>query len=410
MTAPQEQIIKINIDISSQAYQYFINSLKSKSTRRTYSYAFKKYLVDNKITIETLLKLPVGDSEQLLINYIERLKSQDISHSSINLLFCVVKHFCIMNNIRINDRKIAKFLGESGRKNTDRGYNHAEIKKLLDVSDLRMKSVILLMASSGMRVGPVTDLKLKHLEEIPNEKTFKITVYEKSKDEYYCFCSHECYSVIKSYLDHRTKSGEILDGESYLIREQFDITDFEQIRKKSRKIASYTLKNAVQVLLVKSGLRQINHNYKHGDRHEIPMNHGFRKFWTTEAIKAKMNPEFREMMLGCNIGHATAYCRPTTEEMLEEYLKAVDNFTIEESNRLKKKVTELESKQSEIDLMKLKHETEMKAMNQQMERLESTMSDMFSKISGNLNQLTGIETIDKERMKKYGFNPSTSRE
>ena len=95
--------------------------------------------VDNKITIETLLKLPVDDSEQLLINYIERLKSQDVSHSSINLLFCVVKHFCVMNNIRINDRKIAKFLGESGRKNTDRGYNHAEIKKLLDVSDLHMK-------------------------------------------------------------------------------------------------------------------------------------------------------------------------------------------------------------------------------------------------------------------------------
>jgi len=34
-----------------------------------------------------------------------------------------------MNDIRINKEKIGKFLGESGRKNTDRAYTHEEIKK-----------------------------------------------------------------------------------------------------------------------------------------------------------------------------------------------------------------------------------------------------------------------------------------
>ena len=147
-----------------------------------------------------------------------------------------------MNDIRINKEKIGKFLGESGRKNTDRGYTHEEIKKILDVADLRMKSVILLMASTGMRVGAIPDLKLKHLEEINERQIYKITVYGKSKEEYYTFCSHECYSIIKSYLEYRKKSGEILDNESYLIREQFDINDFEQNRKKSRKISLSTLR------------------------------------------------------------------------------------------------------------------------------------------------------------------------
>ena len=55
-------------DPSNPAYQNFINSLKSKETRSVYARVFRKYLNDNNVTIETLLNLPVKDSEQLLIN------------------------------------------------------------------------------------------------------------------------------------------------------------------------------------------------------------------------------------------------------------------------------------------------------------------------------------------------------
>ena len=166
-----------------------------------------------------------------------------------------------MNDIRINKEKIGKFLGESSRKNTDRAYTHEEIKRLLDAADVRMKCVVLLMASTGMRVGAIQDLKLKHLEEL-REKIYKITVYEKSTDEYYAVCSPECYSIIQSYLEYRQKSGEILDNESYLIREQFDIDDFEQIRKKSRGLTLHTLNKNIHLLLRKSGIREINHNFQ----------------------------------------------------------------------------------------------------------------------------------------------------
>jgi site-specific recombinase XerD len=218
----------------------------------------KNYLKDNNVTIETILNLPVKDSERLLINYIQTLKANNKSHSSLNLVFCAVKHLYIMNDIRINKDKIGKFLGESGKKNTDRGYTHEEIKKLLDVADLRMKSVVLLMASTGIRIGAIPDLQLKHLQKTNEKGLYKITVYERSKEEYHTFCSYECYSVINAYLEFRKKSGEILNKESYLVREQFDINDFEQIRKKSRKISVATIKNSVNVLLRKAGLRELN--------------------------------------------------------------------------------------------------------------------------------------------------------
>ena len=186
------------------------------------------------------------------------------------------------------------------------------------------------MASTGMRIGAVTELKLKHLKEINTDKEkiylYKITVYEKSKEEYYTFCSFECASIIKSYLDFRKKSGEILEKESYLIREQFDINDFEQIRKKSRKISMQTIKTNVIVLLRKAGLREIDHNYNYGDRNLIPMSHGFRKFWMNQAVKSKMPAEQREMLLGHKIGLASAYYRPSEDDLLDAYLVAVDTL------------------------------------------------------------------------------------
>ncbi len=316
-----------------------------------YLHHFRRFLTYFNLNVETLQNLPIKDLEQLLINYIGKSKQEGKGHSYLSVAFCAIKHFCVMNDIRINKEKIGKFLGESQRKNSDRAYTHQEIKKILDVADSRMKSVILLMASTGMRIGAIPDLKLKHLEELPDKQIYKITVYEKAKEQYYTFCSHECYSVIKSYLEYRKKSGEMLNDESYLIREQFDIDDFEQIRKKSRGITLEGLKTNIQGLLRKAGIREVNHNFNYGHRTPIPMSHGFRKFWMTQAVKSKMPAEQREMLLGHKIGLASAYYRPSEDEMLDAYLVAIDNLTIEESNRLKKKVTELEQKQTQIDML-----------------------------------------------------------
>ena len=44
------------------------------------------------------------------------------------------------------------------------------------------------------------------------------------------------------------------------------------------------------------------------------------------------------MLLGHKIGLASCYYKPTEQEMLNEYLKAVDLLTINEENRLKLKL------------------------------------------------------------------------
>jgi hypothetical protein len=69
---------------------------------------------------------------------------------------------------------------------------------------------------------------------------------------------------------------------------------------------------------------------------EVALAHGFRKFFTTQLINARINPEIREMLLGHNIGLASCNYRPTQEEMHCEYKKAIDNLTIDPANRLQR--------------------------------------------------------------------------
>jgi hypothetical protein len=55
-----------------------------------------------------------------------------------------------------------------------------------------------------------------------------------------------------------------------------------------------------------------------------------------------------------SLGESQNYHRPIEEELLEDYLNAVDLLTINEENRLKTKIFELIEKQDELSIMNLK--------------------------------------------------------
>lgn len=196
-----------------------------------------------------------------------------------------------MNDVFLNKKKIKMFKGEYVKK-VDKAYTYQEIKKMLDVSDLRAKVVILLMASTGIRIGSFPALKLKHIEKINN--IYRLTVYEGSTSQYFTFCSPETAYYIDTYLQYRTKNGESFTKDSFLIREQFDLTDLEQIRK-CKNMSLDGIASFLYVILRKSGVRSVSHKR---DRKELAIAHGFRKFFTTQCINAKINPEIREMLLG----------------------------------------------------------------------------------------------------------------
>ena len=229
-----------------------------------------------------------------------------------------------MNDVLLNKRKIAKFQGEHKKMNKDRAYTHEEIKLLADTGDYRFRALVLFLSSTGARLGSITSLLCRHLER--RGDVYKVTLYERSNEEYFCFTTPEAAHALDSYLDYRRRSSETITPNSPLFRNDFNINSIATVRKNSKPITIHTLRCIIHSRLIKAGLIERSVTKDKQRRHEVPLSHGFRKFWMTQAVNAKINPEIREMLLGHKIGIASAYYRPTEDEMLAEYEKAIDRI------------------------------------------------------------------------------------
>ena len=347
-------ISSITSSASRIAYLNFINSLKSKETKRKYIYLFAKYLEYLNISYDglatNLLKQDIRTIESDIILYMTRLKDeQGYSFASLNTSLAAITLFFTMNDIIVNRKKIGKYLGEHIKTIKDRGYTHEEIRKMLDVSDLKFKVFITLMASTGCRVGAVPSLKIRNLKYYNNHNLYQVTFYENTKSEYYSFTTPECANYIKEYLEYRSEiCSEKLNDNSPLIRDDFMLDDLLHIQN-PKHLSIFTFNFYLRLILIKTGIRKViplteSQTGNTKNRKVVSQNHGFRKFTHTTMANKRINPEIREMLLGHKIGLSSSYYRPSESELLEEYLRVVPELTINEENRLSMEVQELKKK------------------------------------------------------------------
>lgn len=111
--------------------------------------------------------------------------------------------FYEVNDISLRKKRIARFLGvQSTRKHNDRAYTTEEIKKMLDhAADIRTKVIVLLLASSGIRLGAVAELN-KTPTKNARLQHIQITIYHNTREEYFTYCIPECASAIDDYLNY----------------------------------------------------------------------------------------------------------------------------------------------------------------------------------------------------------------
>lgn len=204
--------------------ELFFDSIRSKQTRIKYSSSFKKYLEITGI-VNPLEEKDPRIIQRQIIDFIIKLKKEGKSHGAIHNYKSMILAFYKINDVILNTTKIGKFMPEQRKVKKDRGYEHAEIGKMLEIADERMRVVVLLLASTGMRIGAIPSLKIRNVEDT------KITVYENDKEEYFTFITSECTQAIDSYIDMRSRYGEKITDDSYLVREQFDIRDNFAISK-----------------------------------------------------------------------------------------------------------------------------------------------------------------------------------
>ncbi len=349
----------------------FLESIKSPETRKDYVDAIRRFMEWSGFKKELRKNNPTVIQGKL-IEYVIHLKNRGISYSSQNMVINAVQKYCEAYDMDINIKKIRRYTSEHEQRYTDEPYALEQLRCLLDASDLRKKAILLLAISSGIRVGAFQELKLKHVEKLENNNIYKVIVYGNSaKYRYYTFTTPEAGKAIDDYLAFRVAAGEILGPEAPLIREEF--------RKENAGSPCALKGDGVSALiydmLVKLGLRKVKSNGQFV-RHPIAIMHGFRKFYNTALVKAGVKSVVVELLMGHKVGLQNNYLRLSETDVLQEYLKAVDQLTISQEKQLKQEVTKLKADVADIETMKrsyLDMRLEIEKRDKQIQNLYTTL-------------------------------------
>jgi integrase len=140
--------------------------------------------------------------EHNIISFISILKKKGLGHAAILNYVTPILTFYEINDLVLNKKKIRKFIPSYKKIKRDRGYTHQEIHRLLDIADERMRVVIYILASSGIRITALCSLRVRHLQKD------KLTIYECDNEEYITFITPECKNSIETYLAMRKRYGE----------------------------------------------------------------------------------------------------------------------------------------------------------------------------------------------------------
>ncbi len=197
----------------------------------------------------------------------------------------------MFNDIDINWKKIKSGLPKERKYAEDRAPTIKEIQKLIEYPDRRIKAIILIMISSGIRAGAWDDLKYKHIRSIEKDgkvMAAKITVYAGSNEQYYSFITSESYQTLDEWLNFRKKSGEKITDERWLMRNLWDVTTPtggpRGLISIPKKLKHTGVKSLIERALRAQGIRtKLEENKK---RYPFPTDHGFRKFFKTRCETA----------------------------------------------------------------------------------------------------------------------------
>ena len=84
-----------------------------------------------------------------------------LSYNTVSLYVSSVAHFYSMNKYYFELEETIKFKGKRRSVVEDKPYSKEQIRQLLDFANLRLKCIILLMCSGGLRRGAIPRLVLE---------------------------------------------------------------------------------------------------------------------------------------------------------------------------------------------------------------------------------------------------------
>ena len=227
--------------ILADSYSMFVYALTSPLTRKKYEALLAKFfnfaIIPGKTlgvrcnTFEQRARADPNWATHVIVGSLQTLKQRvedkRISGATVRNYVKAIKLFCEMSKIIIPWKRIMRGLPRSRSYANDRAPTIDEIKKIINYPDRRIKAIVYVMASSGIRLGAWDYLKWGHVTPIKKDDKIiaaKVRVYAGEDDEYVTFITPEAYFEAKKWIDYRIECGETVTGESWVMRNLWEVT------------------------------------------------------------------------------------------------------------------------------------------------------------------------------------------
>lgn len=343
----------------------FYQAIRSESTRANYEKALSRFFefaktnYDPNLTFESLVSIPQDKGQILLEDYLIYLKHDGKSYDIVKTAFQAIKHFFSMSDRMFNWDKIKKMRPEKKAKVQDIPHSKETISLMLgSIVSLEIKAVLMVLASSGCRVGMVEHFRICDMKPMSNGCQ-RIVVYAEDKEEYSTFITQEAFGYVQKWLDRRRICGESLTERSLVFTKSalhYSIY-FSRLCKKlnvSQKVTRY--------------------------RKNIAACHGLRKrFNTLLKTRNDVNPNLAERLLGhsTSISLDNSYFRPTIDALFDTYQKIIPELTIDESYLLQ---MEIAQKDEQIKTLQNDKDQRIKELEQKLEMIFHHLSNLSLKV------------------------------
>jgi len=215
---------------------------------------------------DSIIQIDKKELQRLVETYVIHLK-RNIGPNSISTYTNPIKTFLEVNDIDLNWRKIRRLFPAMMKRSGSSAYQTSDVKRMIDVTpQIRNKAVIHFMASTGVRIGALCELKLRHIKDMPFGCKM-VTIYEDSIEEYQTFLTPEAAKALDLYLEQRRHDNEPLNDDSPLFRERYLLGGV--------KLRAITTR-ALQAILIRAIVNSAIRGEKKNGRYSEQLAHGFR--------------------------------------------------------------------------------------------------------------------------------------
>ena len=390
------------------------NSLKSKTTyftglRHLHNYVTANYPGKNydcQTILEPLLNNEINVYE-LLDSFVSNILEQreGITPKSLALYVTTIRSYFAYYDIDVLPSKFKrKVKMPKLYREDEEPVDASDIRKiLLACNNRRLKTVLLFLASGAMRVSECLAIRNKDIDftTVSPTKVRLRKEFSKTRIGRDVYVSDEATEYLKQWLDWKYKNP---DRERKFNDEDLVFTVSES--KDPKSIYNKVWYEFDRLLTIVKMDDKKEHGLNHRKKITI---HSLRRHAKT-VISEQAGQDYSEFYLG----HAKspywtmkeAKRREIYATKIMKYLTFLDYSTLETTGKnIEAKLNEKENEIQYLRQRDLAHDMEMKAMNQQMERLESA----FSKLDKAMNVSHNIqEQVMKEHVPDY--KPITTKE